>query len=269
LALPANHTSVLSTQTIIAELLRWQGRYAEALQCLDQAIKLNERLTIEDERVYSVMLNNRGLLKWSLADFASSEESFREALALKQVISSDSGSVATTLVNLASLYVSGGRWDDAERLIEEALALITLQYGESHVRLAPAQCVLSIIRRYQKRYSEAADCCKVAIAAQEQALGMDHPEIGMSLTHLAETYRLSGRSDEAQKTYQRALTIITERLGPTHPAMVNVLNNFGLLYIATKQYDEAVAVLQRAVSIAAGVLGERHTSCLNAANSLA
>ena len=61
--------------------------------------------------------------------------------------------------------------------------------------------------REQGRFAEAEPLYRRALAAQERALGPDHPDVGTSLNELAGLYQALGRTAEAEQLMKRALAI--------------------------------------------------------------
>ncbi len=78
-------------------------------------------------------------------------------------------------------------------------------------------------------------------------MGPDHPDVGITLTNLANLYTEQGKYAEAEPLYQRALRIWEQALGPDHPQVAYPLNGLANLYKEQGKYAEAEPLYQRAL----------------------
>ena len=83
--------------------------------------------------------------------------------------------VATSLNNLALLYRSQGRYEEAEPLYRDALAMSKRLLGEAHPDVASSLFNLGALRYKQGRYSEALALLLLAQPIYLSQLGPDHP----------------------------------------------------------------------------------------------
>ena len=83
--------------------------------------------------------------------------------------------VATSLNNLAALYRSQGRYEEAEPLYRDALAMGQRLLGEAHPDVASSLFNLGALRYNQGRYSEALALLLQARPIYLSQLGPDHP----------------------------------------------------------------------------------------------
>jgi tetratricopeptide (TPR) repeat protein len=83
--------------------------------------------------------------------------------------------VATSLNNLAGLYRSQGRYEEAEPLYRDALAMYKRLLGEAHPDVASSLFNLGALRYNQGRYSEALALLLQAQPIYLSQLGPDHP----------------------------------------------------------------------------------------------
>ena len=69
-------------------------------------------------------------------------------------------------------------------------------------------------------------CTGVRLAIREKVLGLDHPDVAMSLNNLGLLLQAKGDYTSAEPPYRRALAIVQKALGPDHPDVAD-LNNLG------------------------------------------
>ena len=76
---------------------------------------------------------------------------------------------------MASLYESQGRYNEAEPLYQQALALRQKLLGDDHPHVATSLNNLAGLYYSQGKYKEAEPLYQQALNILEQRLGVDHP----------------------------------------------------------------------------------------------
>lgn len=150
--------------------------------------------------------------------------------------------VAITLDNLASLYYTLGRYDQAESFCRRALDVTILALGGLHRRVAECLNSLAGIYYNQKRYAAAEPLCVRALAIYERVFGPDHGDVGMAANNLAMLYHAQGKYSDAERYYQQAIRIRTKVLGTDHPCVITLLENYANLLKAMDRLHEADAL---------------------------
>ena len=138
--------------------------------------------------------------------------------------------VATTLTNRAMDYYEQGKYNEAELLFQQALAIREGVLGPDHPDVAPSLINLAWNYYNQGRYAEGEPLFQRLLAIREKALGPDHPDVAITLYNLAAGYYKQGRYTEAEPLYQRALAIQEKALGPDHPNVARILNDLASLH---------------------------------------
>jgi tetratricopeptide (TPR) repeat protein len=213
------------------------------------------------------------------ADFLKAEDAYNRSLHLLKDVPNSRPLYATTLDNLASLYLIYGRVDEAEGIRKQALAIRKklgnpADVGASEVHVAD----IAIARRQYKKAEQFAllglkdmssspppptlgmlsalitvtyaRCLRghpgEALSSAQQAFDFanahfeqDSPAIGFSLQTLGYAQWKSGEADEGGKTMQRALVILRSRLVPSDPRLAGALTQYEDYLLTTKRRPEA------------------------------
>lgn len=127
--------------------------------------------------------------------------------------------------------------------------------------------VLTLCR--EGRYAEAMELAKHALAAAEQMLGADHPNLACLCTDLAMIHDFQGEYAEAESLYRRALLIHERTHGRTHPGSGRLLANLATMCRLQGQYQDAESLYTEALVILEDGLGPDHMSVASALNGLA
>jgi len=176
---------------------------------------------------------------------------------------------ASTLNNLAYLYDSQGRYDQAEPLYLQALELRKRLLGEDHPDVAQSLNNLAGLYYSQGRYDQAEALDLQALELRKRLLGEDHPDVATSLNNLAGLYYSQGHYDQAEPLYLQALELRKRLLGEEHPDVATSLNNLALLYYSQGRYDQAEPLLVQALELRKRLLGQEHPDVAHSLNNLA
>lgn len=146
--------------------------------------------------------------------------------------------LASTLDNLASLYFSTGRYEQAEMFCTKALEAARLIYGTSHIRYGNCLNNLAGILYNQGRYHDAEPLCMQVLAIYEGVYGPDHADVGMVCNNLAMIYHTTHRFEHARRMYERAFRIRSRAYGGSHPIVRTLKENYRNLLIAMQQSSD-------------------------------
>ncbi|GET38927.1 peptidase-like protein [Microseira wollei NIES-4236] len=201
--------------------------------------------------------------------------------------------VVQNLGNLAILYASQGRYDEAEQLLEEALA-IDRRLGRENLSNSASFSNLALLYESLGRYSEAEKLHKEALDVRRSQFGEEHPRVAQSLGNLANSYLLQGRYNEAEPLYQAALDLYRRldraalegyrryertriiRSRPSNnegdrisPNVAFASNKLAQLYYFQGRYNEAEPLYREALAAFRSRLGREHPDVANVLNNLA
>ncbi|MEL6556322.1 MAG: tetratricopeptide repeat protein [Cyanobacteria bacterium J06621_11] len=203
--------------------------------------------------------NQAGFFLTEQGRYDEAEPLLQQAVEIRQTeLGKHHPSTASSLNNLALLYVSQGRYDEAEPLLQQAVEIRQTELGNRHLDTASSLFNLALLYKAQGRYVEAEPLYKQALEIRQTELGEHHPSTASSLNNLALLYKAQGRYVEAEPLLQQALKILRTELGDRHPSTATSLNNLAGLYKARGCYVEAESLLQQALEIRQTELGECH-----------
>ncbi len=156
---------------------------------------------------------------------------------------------ADLLINLARLEWRRGRFEDARKLAEAALALHDELHGGEHPDVIGDLVLLGAILTDHGDYALAQPVHERALALRRKLLGPDHPHVADTLDNLGVVLYHEGRLDEAMAYYAQGLAVRELALGPTHADVGTSLNNLGVVHLDRGRLDEAESAFTRALAI--------------------
>jgi len=193
----------------------------------------NQRLDAGDpERV-----TNGTLLGTIYLEQARYEEA--EALLRATLEHADKRLAAVTFNQLAVMALRRGRLEEAESLALQASEMDRLEAAPSGQMAAAITGNLAKIRLLQKRYVEAEQNYREALAISETALGKEHPETAKAYLNLAAFYQIRGRDRGAEQLYRHAIEILEPLYGKDHVLVLVARNELADVFRAEGRYTES------------------------------
>lgn len=208
-----------------------------------------------------------GLLHLAKARYVEAEKPLRQALAISETI--QESEISTDLNNLAVLLKETGDLDEAERLMEKALAIDKDIWGPDHPQVAICLSNLATLRLKRERFNDAQSMMHRALIIDVDAYGFYHPRVANDQSNLAQVVSIYSPQD-AEKLLRSALKIDEKCFGRTHLAVAIRLNNLAELLFKTTRKTDAEPLLKRAHGIVIQSLKPEHPTAQSiSANYLA
>ncbi|VEN73758.1 putative CHAT domain-containing protein [Candidatus Desulfarcum epimagneticum] len=160
--------------------------------------------------------------------------------------------------NLAALYDVQGRYEKAEPLYREALALYEKMFGTDDP--ATLTFVNNLASLYDSRglYDKAGPLYQKALENRERILGPGHPDTLASMNGLAGLRHSRGEYEKARSLYERALALREKFLGPEHPDTLASMNVLAGANYALGRYEHAEALYKKAIETRKKIMGKEN-----------
>jgi CHAT domain-containing protein len=142
-----------------------------------------------------------------------------------------------------------GRFDEARRLLERALAVSEAVRGSDDLQVAAVAAQLAGVCRKLPNSARSESLYQRAIAIMERTLGNEHPTTALARSQLAELYQREGKRLKAETLLRQALDVIEKTLGPEHPVFVSALMTLGNLRDGAGDLEKEEEIIQRALGI--------------------
>jgi tetratricopeptide (TPR) repeat protein len=184
---------------------------------------------------------------------------------------SSSQNVMLTEANMAIvLYLrSCGRYNDAETLCEQVLAVRKEGLGLEHPNTLTTMRYLASVYSYQGRYSDAEALCQRVLAVREKMAETGHSETLAIMHLLADVYGSKGRYSDAETLYKQVLAAQEKIFGKEDPSTFNTMHQMAIIYRSQGRYSDAEALHKRVLAAREKILGEEHPSTLSTMHNIA
>ncbi len=151
--------------------------------------------------------NDAGKEAYQAGRYAEAEKQFKFALAEAERLGPSDWRLATSLNNLAGLYDTQGKCEEAEPLFKRSLAIRENALGPDHPDVALSLNNLAGLYRTQGKYDQAEPLYRRSLPIFEKALGPDHPNVATALENYALLLQATKREAEARRLEERAAVI--------------------------------------------------------------
>jgi tetratricopeptide (TPR) repeat protein len=240
---------VAATLNGLGNLLRVEGHYREAERLLRRAVAIEEKTGAPARLDLAFTLNSLGALYCNIKEPARATPLLERGLEIREhILGSNHPLVTSSLDNLADALIQQRRLDQAETLYRRSLSILETQRDPS--LLAMTGCKLAdLYFRKLRNLQQAEELYWRALVAWKRAPEHDHPQIGLTLTGLAEVYLAQRRYAEAEPLLKEALEIQEKALGLDHPQVAKVLLDYASLLRKQHRQRDAAPMEKRAKNI--------------------
>lgn len=212
-AAPADHPEFVArdkaalSMEVAGDKASSRGDEREALSCWAEALEIltNRARSAEAARVASKM----AMTEENLGDSESACAHYAQAADLYK-LAGDLHRVPMCLNNLAMLRKLSGELEEASVLLGRALEEASRCHGSVHgetaliaTNLGAVLCECGDLLGAEQRHMQ-------ALGIREQLFGPNHPEVGLSLGHLAVIHQMHGDQERARTFYTAALQILDQ-----------------------------------------------------------
>lgn len=198
---------------VLANALRQQGRYDEALKILVPAVE-----ALKVSRTNPVLLgtatNNLGALYFWTGDYHNALDKLNEGLSLRIAASgADHPDVANSLLDLGCTEFKLELMEEAQAHLEQSLAIRRTKLGSSHPDSLATTAALAVVYQATGRTAEALALLNQAVLAGEKVLGSKHPDLARYKSDYASCLAAAKQLKKANKYQTDALRIVETVFG--------------------------------------------------------
>ena len=246
------HADVAETLHELASVKTIASDYAGAESMFKETLAMRRTLFGENHTSVGVTLHGLGSNYYWKGDHKAAATTLSQADSVHRRAGSDPLLIATNLSDLGEALRAQHKFDEAEPMIRNGLALRRKYLGNDHPLTAASMSVLATLLRDKGDLAAAEPLYREALEVRRKVLGVDHPDYAKSLLGLAYHLQALKKYDDAEPVFRQALAINVARHGNEHPevgldmnALAKVLYQRGLISESEKLYRNALGILSR------------------------
>lgn len=164
---------------------------------------------------------------------------------------------AQSLAYLGQVYMSTGKYTQAEEQLQMALSLRLDKLPETSEVIAASYNDLGLIYS-QIDVDKSIDYYEKAVAIYEKLHGKEHPKMAIANTNLGVVYRSLELYGDAVNYFESALSIWEKIYQQPHPSKAFVLSNLGQTYSKMNDQKAAMGFYEKALAMYIGSQGRKH-----------
>jgi tetratricopeptide (TPR) repeat protein len=230
------------------------GKYGQAEESVDAAIKLREKLDAKGGPAVRLAfaLQSRASLLLEESRYSEAMVSVEKALEIRRRYS-ESDDTGYAEVLRGRIEVAFGNYTNANEIFVYTLAEWRSKGLETE--LPTVMAPLALLRRRQGKYLEAKELAQGALIMNERNHGPESQSVAAALDSLGMILRCLREFTDSEVAYRRCLLIRERFLGTEHPRFASGLFGIGRLYFDQDGLSEADGLFRRARNIIERVFG--------------
>lgn len=222
-----------------------------------------------DPAIQADLYGTLGGMYEQLGQYDRAEQLLKAAVDRREaLLGSDHEEVASSLLALGLLRIDQARLDDAERLIQEAMAIYRRRLPPAAAPVAKATSAFGRLLNERGRYDESIKVLTEAVRFQSSP-GAASGDLAVSLIDLADAHFYLGHYATSDSLNKRALAIHRQLHGETHPLVAKDLVNLANTEFQLGHYTEAERYDREALAISRSWYGANHPETARDATYLA
>ncbi|MFT3786284.1 MAG: serine/threonine-protein kinase [Tepidisphaeraceae bacterium] len=235
----------LRARTALVEVARWQNRPVEAKELVDQLlIDAKTTLSPEDPDLLPIFGAQAGVLR-DLERWNDAIDAYKRLIETRTKVDGPQGEgTLTAMSNLAEVYMSVERYDEAGKLLADVIAGIKATAGERSPRLLVPEFNLAQNIHWSGRHAEALPLLEKCLHNATATLGEAHDHTMIVRKSIVECLSALGRHEEALKQCEEALTVARRAFGDTSERTLMLLNTKATILLRLERPAEAVEILR-------------------------
>lgn len=234
------------------------GNYHLALECVQKAIRINEKRSASSEDLAANYCNACGMLG-RLGKYQEAIEYGEKAISIyndRQIAPNDN--YAACLFTLGARYGEIGNHERALDLFFSALNIRLNIYGTKHPYIAHIYNDIGVSYSGIGDTKNALKYELMALGIRRELYGDCHPDIASSLIFLGDEYIKAGDFQKAEDCYQESMHIRNMIFGNNHPDTATVMDSLCNLYLNQSKYTDALKYGKMALEIREQTIGHHH-----------
>jgi tetratricopeptide (TPR) repeat protein/CHAT domain-containing protein len=242
-------------------------QYQQQLEQLQEAGKLEAALKVA-QALAALRAKAQGADHWQVADTRWDVIALRRALRQDEQGRADFAR-GPALVRQGLGLLQQRRYQEAQPLLERALAIARKVLGEEHPGTANCYNNVALNLKEQGKYAEATPLYQKALAISRKTLGDEHPDTATLCNNLALCLDYQHKYAEAGRLFQEALTVRLKVMGEQYLGTANSYKNLAYNLRAQGKHAQAIPLCKKALDIRVKVLGEEDPLTLTSYDDLA
>lgn len=237
----------------LAECYRQLGKLAQAEALVQETLKLAQQQVGGDNEDVGLLLLEQADIAMAHGRFAEAERLLTTVNGMKSIQQKES-SLISVLNSKSKLYASWGKFDQANKVIDQVTAILSTPEKQKTMDYAFAVFMRGSLLELKGKYEEAIPLHSRATEIALSIYGKTTPYAQL-LSSSASAFRAASRFSAAENILNEALTILDETFSGAHPDIARINISLADLYCAQGKYAQAEILARKAIEVQTKFLG--------------
>ena len=162
-----------------------------------------------------------------------------------------------------------GEYDEADRLLTEALALQRRTFGRNSAEAATTLAALADLKSFTGKYDEGQPLIEEALRIRRRLYGELSPEVATSLGDLGVNVGERGDMRQAEAYLRQSLTLLRKLHPEPHPELDEAINNLAWALEGLDRFKEAEALHRESLAMKRKLFASPHPLLAAGLNNVA
>lgn len=128
-----------------------------------------------------------------------------------------------TLTNLTTFHIKEGKFDKAEKILEQSIPIARDRLGEGHPAYAKVEMQEAEVLASKGKFKQAKAISDRAMSLVRATVGEEHRFVAEQLRSQAKMHAFAGEKEASEAKYKEALEMFKNCLGKSHPECASTL----------------------------------------------
>lgn len=249
-----------------------RGAFSESYKCFEKSKQIASQYLASDCSCLVSSFNNFAHLSYLKGEYAQALKLYNEALEILEGRSSrvpfacleNIGEKSSLLqfsdvyYGLGNVYMTLGKYSDAQKYLEDALEIRVKLFSEKHQKIAEIYKALGRLCLLTGSYDDALSFIKKGQAIISSVYGSQHFEMAKGASDLAVALVRLSKYDEAVAIVKKELDLLIKAYGEDCPEVAKSYSALGLVLKVQGNFSEARKSYLKSLEIKKKVYGESH-----------
>ena len=263
-----DHLDTLETTKSMSSLLRMQGKHEEAEALLLKTLDGYRKVCGDDDIRTLRCQNLVAVLRSSRVDGKNRQNSMLKHKGFRRALGEDNTETLEVMSGLASALTNSGNFDEAEKLLLEAIPKLNRLSGADSTRAFVATNNLGAVYLRMNRLEDAERYYRLSLDGLRRTLGDLHPTTIYNIDNIGGLLMRLDRIDEARVFAGQALKSRQLLFGDDNLQTLRSVHNMAVLSRFQKKYAEAETNYRKAYEGFRRLLGPDRPDTLIVASNL-
>jgi tetratricopeptide (TPR) repeat protein len=247
----AGSPHILTLRTLLTVALGRVGEVEQGDRELQELLTALEAAPEVSDAVRANVLNHAAVFQFDRDQFDAAQTFWEQALEhARRGLPRDDRIHLSIRSNLGVLAHRGGRYEEAEELLQQVYQERSLKFGGDHPDSVLTLANLGSVALGQGRFDLARERLEKACELSRLILGPGHPSTLRRLCQLGLVYHHTGAFDRSQSIYEEAYETALEDLSPEDPALHLARRGLAQALSDTGRVPDAAPLLEENLRVA-------------------